>query len=78
MSIRDRDKESARAQLAAYLNFSELLKSRGIEIPLKHCSNSAGIVEGLPSNSLDLVRAGISIYGLYPSDEVDRETVRCV
>ena len=71
----ERDKESARAQLAAYLNFSELLKSRGIEIPLKHCSNSAGIVEGLPSNSLDLVRAGISIYGLYPSDEVDRETV---
>ena len=71
----ERDKEFARAQLAAYLNFSELLKSRGIEIPLKHCSNSAGIVEGLPSNSLDLVRAGISIYGLYPSDEVDRETV---
>lgn len=71
----ERDKESARAQLAAYLNFLELLKSRGIEIPLKHCSNSAGIVEGLPSNSLDLVRAGISIYGLYPSDEVDRETV---
>ena len=69
------DKESARAQLAAYLNFSEMLKRRGIEIPLKHCSNSAGIVEGLPSNSLDLVRAGISIYGLYPSDEVDRETV---
>ena len=71
----ERDKESARAQLAAYLNFSELLKSRGIEIPHKHCSNSAGIVEGLSSNSLDLVRAGISIYGLYPSDEVDRETV---
>ena len=71
----ERDKESARAQLAAYLNFSEMLKRRGIEIPLKHCSNSAGIVEGLPSNSLDLVRAGISIYGLYPSDEVDRETV---
>lgn len=71
----ERDKESARAQLTAYLNFSEMLKRRGIEIPLKHCSNSAGIVEGLPSNSLDLVRAGISIYGLYPSDEVDRETV---
>ena len=71
----ERDKESARAQLAAYLNFSEMLERRGIEIPLKHCSNSAGIVEGLSSNSLDLVRAGISIYGLYPSDEVDRETV---
>lgn len=71
----ERDKESAKAQLAAYLGFVDLLRRRGIEIPLKHCSNSAGIVEGLPSNSLDLVRAGISIYGLYPSDEVDRRAV---
>ncbi|MCD7906730.1 MAG: alanine racemase [Clostridium sp.] len=71
----ERDKESAKAQLAAYLDFVDLLGQRGIKIPLKHCSNSAGIVEGLPSNSLDLVRAGISIYGLYPSGEVDREAV---
>ncbi len=71
----ERDKESAKAQLAAYLDFVELLGQRGIKIPLKHCSNSAGIVEGLPSNSLELVRAGISIYGLYPSGEVDREAV---
>ncbi|MBS6954170.1 MAG: alanine racemase [Enterocloster asparagiformis] len=71
----ERDKESAKAQLAAYLDFVDLLGQRGIKIPLKHCSNSAGIVEGLPSNSLELVRAGISIYGLYPSGEVDREAV---
>lgn len=71
----ERDKESAKAQLAAYLDFVDLLGQRGIKIPLKHCSNSAGIVEGLPSNRLELVRAGVSIYGLYPSGEVDREAV---
>ena len=40
--------------------------------------NSAGIVEGLDSNGLDMVRAGISIYGLYPSDEVARDRVKLV
>lgn len=72
----ERDKTSAKGQLAAYMQFADLLSERGIRIPMKHCSNSAGIVEGLDSNRLNLVRAGISIYGLYPSDEVDRETVR--
>lgn len=72
----ERDKTSAKGQLAAYMQFVDLLSERGIRIPMKHCSNSAGIVEGLDSNRLNLVRAGISIYGLYPSDEVDRETVR--
>lgn len=72
----ERDKTSAKGQLAAYMQFVDLLSERGIRIHMKHCSNSAGIVEGLDSNRLKLVRAGISIYGLYPSDEVDRETVR--
>ena len=72
----ERDKTSAKGQLAAYMQFVDLLSERGIRIHMKHCSNSAGIVEGLDSNRLNLVRAGISIYGLYPSDEVDRETVR--
>ena len=68
------DKKEAQAQLSRYLHFVELLKERGVEIPVKHCSNSAGIID-LPSANLDLVRAGISIYGLYPSDEVDKNRV---
>lgn len=55
-----------------------MLCSRGVDIPIRHCSNSAGIVEGLDSNGLDMVRAGISIYGLYPSDEVARDRVKLV
>jgi len=45
-----------------------------VEIPLVHCSNSAGIVDIQKAN-MDAVRAGIIIYGLYPSDEVDKNKV---
>lgn len=69
-------KAAYEAQYKAYREFADLLFARGISIPIRHCSNSAGIVEGLGSNHLDMVRAGISIYGLYPSDEVDQEKVK--
>ena len=65
------DKSETLRQLERYLEFDEMLRARGIEIPLKHCSNSAGII-AFPEANLNLVRAGISIYGMYPSDEVDR------
>lgn len=69
------DKTSAREQLARFLQFSEAAEKRfGIRIPLRHCSNSAGILE-LPEANLDLVRAGVTMYGLYPSEEVGRDTV---
>ncbi len=70
------DKAAYEAQYQAYLRFLGYLEERGVAIPIRHCSNSAGIIESLGSNSLDMVRAGISIYGLYPSDEVDREAVK--
>lgn len=41
----------------------------GHRIPLRHCSNSAGIIE-MPDANLDAVRAGIILYGLWPSEEV--------
>lgn len=72
------DKSGYEAQFKAYMDFQHMLSSRGIAIPIRHCSNSAGIVESLESNGLDMVRAGISIYGLYPSDEVGREAVKLV
>lgn len=68
------DKDAAFLQLKRYMDFVKMLESRGVEIPVKHCSNSAGIVD-LREANLDVVRAGISIYGLYPSDEVDKNAV---
>jgi len=49
------------------------LERRGINIPIKHCSNSAGLIDLAETVSLDMVRAGIILYGLYPSAEVKRE-----
>ena len=43
-----------------------------IKIPMKHCSNSAGIIE-MPEAQMDAVRAGIILYGLWPSDEVQAD-----
>lgn len=68
------DKTAAYRQIAAYENFVKLLKDRGVQIPVKHCSNSAGIID-LPDANMDMVRAGISIYGMYPSDEVEKQGV---
>ena len=48
----------------------DLLKERGLCPQLCHCSNSAGILR-LPEANLSMVRAGITIYGIYPSGDVD-------
>lgn len=65
------DKTKAYAQLALYSEFVDRAqKELGVKIPVHHCSNSAGIME-IPQANMDCVRAGIILYGLLPSDEVD-------
>ena len=54
-----------------YLDFVGKLDKAGVEIPIKHMCNSAGIIE-FDDNFLDMVRSGIMTYGLYPSEEVDK------
>lgn len=69
------DKTATDKQIERYRTFVAMLSVRGITIPVLHCSNSAGIMD-LQRANFHVVRAGISIYGLYPSAEVDREKVR--
>ena len=71
------DKSPAEDQLKRYLAFAELLEKAGVQIPLKHCSNSAGIIR-MPEANLNMVRAGITIYGIYPSAEVERDIVKLI
>ena len=67
------DKTKAYDQFKCYQNFVEKLeKETNIKIEMKHCSNSAGIVE-MPEANLDAVRAGIILYGLWPSQEVKKD-----
>ena len=69
------DKSYANNQFKRYMNLIQDLEDKGISIPIKHISNSAGIID-LPEYNLNMVRAGIMIYGLYPSKEVDREKIK--
>lgn len=71
----EKDKTKTKMQLKRFLSFAEKVKEAGITIPLLHCSNSAGIID-VPEAGFDMVRAGISLYGLYPSGEVDKERIR--
>ena len=68
------DKGHARIQFDYFLEILEALKRRGIEAPLRHVANSAAIIE-MPETHLDMVRPGISLYGLRPSAEVDLSSI---
>lgn len=70
----EKDKTSALQQLKLFREFVKMLEERGMDIPVKHIDNSAGIID-IPDVGFDMVRAGISIYGLYPSDEVKKTQV---
>ena len=69
------DRTFTKEQLRRYQDFVEQLEKRGIQIPVKHISNSAGIIE-YPEAHLDMVRSGISTYGLYPSNEVNKAKLK--
>lgn len=66
------DKTDADTQFKIFSNFCNSIEnSLNIKIPLKHCANSAAALE-MPDTHMDLVRIGISTYGLWPSDEIKK------
>ncbi len=67
----EKDKSYTEKQFGKFIDVLTFLKKEGIRIPIKHVSNSAALLD-LPHMWLDLVRPGISIYGLYPSKEVEK------
>lgn len=71
----ERDKSYTYMQFEKYMEFINKLESRGIKIPIKHVSNSAATID-LSEMHLDMVRTGIALYGLYPSEEVNKEKVQ--
>ncbi len=70
----EEDKTSANRQLKKFLDFTEELDKEGIHIPIKHIANSAAIID-IPEARLDMVRSGISTYGLYPSEDVKKDAI---
>ena len=72
----EKDKTYTEKQFKKFMEVLTLLEKEEIRIPVKHVGNSATLLD-LPHMWLDLVRPGISIYGLYPSKEVQK-TVRLI
>ncbi len=64
------DKTEALKQRALFDGFIKMLAQRQVDIPIKHMDNSAGIMEF--DKYYDMVREGITLYGLYPSGEVNK------
>ena len=69
------DITAAKKSFQKYKSFVEKLEECGIDIPVKHVSNSASIM-AIPEANLDMVRSGISTYGLYPSKEVSTNVLK--
>mgnify|MGYP002516856072 FL=1 len=65
------DLSRAQAQAQRFDAFVDLLKERGVEIPIRHLDNSAGLMNF--SHHYEMVRSGIVTYGMYPSDDVRPE-----
>ncbi len=69
------DLDHTHTQISRFSGFCDRIEQEeGYRIPLRHCSNSAGIIR-LPEANFDLVRAGITLYGLWPSADVPQEPV---
>lgn len=65
------DREYTHLQFKRFMSVCDELSARGINIPIKHICNSAGIIM-YPEYHLDMVRPGVILYGMYPSDDVDK------
>lgn len=70
----EKDKTFTMKQIQQFVSMTSALKEQGVTFAYEHCSNSAAIID-VPEAKFDMVRAGISTFGLYPSEEVAKEAV---
>ena len=71
------DDTYTRLQFKRFMSVCRQLENKGLCIPIKHIANSAAIMM-YPEYHLDMVRPGIILYGLYPSDDVDKKRLPLV
>jgi len=65
------DLSETKLQLERFQSVLNYLQKYSVNIPLKHISNSAAIVQ-MPEANFDLVRPGILLYGVYPSEKIKK------
>ena len=66
------DKSYTQIQLEHFKRLVGEVEEAGLTIPIHHAANSGAIID-LPQSHMDMVRAGITAYGLYPSDNVKKK-----
>jgi len=70
------NKETTRKQFRIFSEFVDKVEqSLQHRVPIHHCANSAALME-LPETEMDMVRAGIAMYGLWPSEEMRRDAMQ--
>ena len=70
----EKNREYTNTQFERFMSICCELQRIGIHIPVKHCANSAAIIE-YPEMHLDMVRPGIILYGMYPSEDVNKAKI---
>lgn len=70
----EKDKRFTQEQHKKFLWMQQQMEERHVQIPYYDCDNSAGIID-FPELKHDLARAGIAMYGMYPSEEVDQQAL---
>jgi len=73
-SADEKDRSYTYMQFERFMSICRELSRIGVHIPVKHACNSAGIIE-YPEMHMDMVRPGIILYGLYPSEDVDKTRI---
>lgn len=68
----EKDKSYTGEQYDRFCDFINKCEQRGINFTYKHCSNSAAIMD-MPGVNMDIVRCGVTLYGLMPSAEVRQD-----
>ncbi len=71
----EKDSSYTKKQFDEFLKVCNELNKKGLSIPIRHIANSAAIMS-YPEMHLDMVRAGIILYGFYPSNEVDKNIIK--
>lgn len=71
----ERDKDFTYTQIEGFKFIVDGIEKRNINIPIKHVSNSAAVID-LPDLNFNMVRCGIILYGHYPSDEVLKDRIK--
>lgn len=71
------DKSYTLKQLERFHNLLDRLGRAGLEFPIRHAANSAALIDLLQSH-MDMVRPGIALYGLYPSEDVDKSRIELI